>query len=71
MAQTYAQYVADVKKGIAEQAYGEELTQDIALYFDIAASHLFFPDFKALAQKRFPMCNTERTLIEAVAHTLY
>lgn len=67
MAQTYEQYVADVKADVASEGY----EQDIALYFDIAESLLFFPDFKALAQKRFPMCNTEWALKEAVAHTLY
>lgn len=71
MAQTYAQYVSDVKKDLAEQAYGEEITQDIALYFDIAESLLFDTNFAKLARQRFPNVRDDMALKEAVAHTLY
>ena len=67
MAQTYEQYVTDVRADIVSEGY----EQDIALYFDIAESLLFFAEFKALAQQRFPVCRTESALKEAVAHSLY
>jgi uncharacterized protein YutE (UPF0331/DUF86 family) len=63
MAQTYAQYVADVQSDMASEGY----EKDFSTYYDIAECLLFDPDFKKLAMKKF---GNIPNLREIVAHSL-
>ena len=64
MAQTYEQAIADVRADLASEGY----EADICVYMDIAEALLYDPEFKALAEKRFPNRGTMQ-LKECVAHT--
>ena len=63
MAQTYAQYVAGVREDMASEGYEE----DFSVYYDIAESLLYDPEFKKLAVKKFGKISNLR---EIVAHSL-
>ena len=65
MAKTYAQHMAEVREDIASEGY----EADICVYMDIAEALLWDPDFRRLAEAKFPGRDT-MSLKECVAHSI-
>lgn len=53
------------------QADGLYDMADASVYYDIAESLLYDPEFKKLAKKRFPSVKDETILRECVADSIY
>ena len=66
---TFEQYCADVREDM--QADGLYDMADASVYYDIAESLLYDPEFKKLAKKRFPSVKDATILRECVADSIY
>lgn len=65
---TFEQYCAEVREVMREGLYD---MADPSVYWDIAGSLLYNPEFKKLAKKRFPTVKSDTMLRECVADSIY
>lgn len=65
MANTFEQMCSDIRNDM--RADGLYDMGDESVYWDIAESMLFDPEFKRLAQRRFPLVKDDQVLRERVA----
>ena len=65
MANTFEQMCSDIRNDM--RADGLYDMADGSVYWDIAEAMLFDPEFKRLAQQRFPLIKDDQVLRERVA----
>jgi len=68
MAKTFDQYCDDMRDDMLADGLYE--SQDFSIFFDIAGSMLYNPEFRKLAESQFPGGKDRVQLCEFVAHSI-